>query len=155
MWIWCAGCSDSRMPPPGKAQKDVTSIAERNEADQLLTDLGQRTAVARISRLILYLMERLNARDMVRDLTFSFPLRQQHIADGPAAGGTQNRIAHDADPHQHQQPAEDRRGKVGDEVQAGRQHGDAGAAILGDDGRPADDERGDGREDERTTVAHR
>lgn len=56
-------------------------IAERNEADQLLTDLGQRTAVARISRLILYLMERLNARDMVRDLTFSFPLRQQHIAD--------------------------------------------------------------------------
>jgi CRP-like cAMP-binding protein len=56
-------------------------VTERNEADQLLTDLGQRTAVARISRLILYLMERLNARGMVRDQTFSFPLRQQHIAD--------------------------------------------------------------------------
>ena len=56
-------------------------IAERNEADQLLTDLGQRTAVARIARLLLYLLERLTSRGMVQELTFGFPLRQQHIAD--------------------------------------------------------------------------
>lgn len=46
-----------------------------------MTDLGRRTADERIARLMLTLMARLDARGLVRDLSFSFPLRQRHIAD--------------------------------------------------------------------------
>ena len=55
--------------------------AEKDETDQLVTDLGRRTADERIARLVLALMARLGARGMVQDASFAFPLRQRHIAD--------------------------------------------------------------------------
>ena len=51
------------------------------EIGRLATDLGHKNAEQRIARLILGLMERQNARNMVHDGCFEFPLRQQHIAD--------------------------------------------------------------------------
>jgi CRP-like cAMP-binding protein len=54
---------------------------EKERADELAMDLGRRAADERIARLILNLLRRLHARDLVRDATFEFPLRQQHIAD--------------------------------------------------------------------------
>jgi len=56
-------------------------IAERDEANEMVADLGRRTADQRVARLILSLMTRLAARKQVRDDSFEFPLRQQHIAD--------------------------------------------------------------------------
>lgn len=56
-------------------------VAEREESNQLATDLGRRTADERIARLILALMARLDARGMVHEQSFAFPLRQRHIAD--------------------------------------------------------------------------
>lgn len=56
-------------------------VAEKDQADQALASLGQRSAAARIARLIILLMERLSERGMTRDHAFDFPLRQQHIAD--------------------------------------------------------------------------
>lgn len=63
-------------------------IEEKARADQLIVDLGRRTADERIARLILGLVERLTKRKMVHGdpLEFEFPLRQHHIAD--AAGLT-------------------------------------------------------------------
>jgi CRP-like cAMP-binding protein len=46
-----------------------------------LINLGQRTAVERVARLILHLHARLQQRDLVEDDVLPFPLRQQHIAD--------------------------------------------------------------------------
>jgi CRP-like cAMP-binding protein len=58
-------------------------IDEKMRADQLIVDLGRRTADERIARLILNLIERLRKRDMVRGnpMEAEFPLRQHHIAD--------------------------------------------------------------------------
>jgi CRP-like cAMP-binding protein len=61
-------------------------IEEKNRADQLIVDLGRRTADERIARLILNLAERLSQRRMTRTteaaaLEMEFPLRQHHIAD--------------------------------------------------------------------------
>jgi len=56
-------------------------VAEKEEADQLVIDLGRRTADERIARFILGLMNRLQARQQVQDNSFAFPVRQQHIAD--------------------------------------------------------------------------
>ena len=56
-------------------------VTEKEELNQLATDLGRRTADERIARLILALMARLDARGMVHDQSFAFPLRQRHIAD--------------------------------------------------------------------------
>ena len=58
-------------------------IEEKTRADQLIVDLGRRTADERIARLILSLVERLLKRDMVHGdpLELEFPLRQHHIAD--------------------------------------------------------------------------
>jgi CRP-like cAMP-binding protein len=61
-------------------------IDERMEADQLIVDLGRRTAEERLARLILNLMKRLAKLGMVKDQTTDFPLRQHQIAD--AAGLT-------------------------------------------------------------------
>lgn len=54
---------------------------EREEADELLADVGQRVADERIARLILRLIRRMSARGLATENAFSFPLRQQHIAD--------------------------------------------------------------------------
>ena len=58
-------------------------VDEKARADQLIVDLGRRTANERIARLILGLFDRLEKRGMVRSqpLEFEFPLRQHHIAD--------------------------------------------------------------------------
>jgi len=58
-------------------------VDEKARADQLIVDLGRRTADERIARLILSLGDRLSKRDMVRGNPpeFDFPLRQHHIAD--------------------------------------------------------------------------
>jgi len=58
-------------------------IEEKTRADQLIVDLGRRTADERIARLILGLVDRLIKRDMVHGdpLELDFPLRQHHIAD--------------------------------------------------------------------------
>lgn len=58
-------------------------VEEKSRADQLIVDLGRRTADERIARLILGLAERLGKRDMARGerTEFEFPLRQHHIAD--------------------------------------------------------------------------
>jgi CRP/FNR family transcriptional regulator, anaerobic regulatory protein len=62
-------------------------IEEKNQADQLIIDLGRRTADERIARLILSLAERLAKRgmtahaDSMAAMEMDFPLRQHHIAD--------------------------------------------------------------------------
>ena len=61
-------------------------IEEKDRADQLIVDLGRRTADERIARLMLNLSERLSQRCMTRTtensgLEMEFPLRQHHIAD--------------------------------------------------------------------------
>jgi CRP-like cAMP-binding protein len=55
--------------------------AERNRADQLIADLGRRTATARIARLMLDIWGRQQEAGRVKDGTIDFPLRQTHIAD--------------------------------------------------------------------------
>ena len=54
---------------------------ENARADQLATDLGQRSADERIASLILTLADRLERRGQLHDGTMEFPLRQHHIAD--------------------------------------------------------------------------
>jgi CRP/FNR family transcriptional regulator, anaerobic regulatory protein len=58
-------------------------IEEKTRSDELIVDLGRRTADERIARLILSLVERLIRRDMARTdpIEVDFPLRQHHIAD--------------------------------------------------------------------------
>lgn len=59
---------------------------ENSRADQLIVDLGRRSADERIASLILNLAERLQRRGLMHNGTIEFPLRQHHIAD--AAGLT-------------------------------------------------------------------
>jgi CRP/FNR family transcriptional regulator, anaerobic regulatory protein len=58
-------------------------IEEKSRADQLIVDLGRRTADERIARLIMNLAERLAKRGMTRGepVELDFPLRQRHVAD--------------------------------------------------------------------------
>ena len=58
-------------------------VDEKTRADQLIVDLGRRTADERIARLILNLVDRLAKRGIIRGnpTEFEFPLRQHHIAD--------------------------------------------------------------------------
>lgn len=58
-------------------------VDEKAQANQLIVDLGRRTAEERIARLIMNLVDRLAKRNMVRGepVEFEFPLRQHHIAD--------------------------------------------------------------------------
>jgi CRP/FNR family transcriptional regulator, anaerobic regulatory protein len=59
------------------------SVEEKGRADQLIADLGRRTAEERIARLILDLKSRLRRRGMLQTetLEMEFPLRRHHIAD--------------------------------------------------------------------------
>lgn len=55
---------------------------EKHRTDELVVDLGRRSAAERIARLIVGIAERLQARHMTSGaLEFEFPLRQHHIAD--------------------------------------------------------------------------
>ncbi len=58
-------------------------VEEKASADQLIVDLGRRTADERIARLIVNLLDRLEMRGMAQGepIEFDFPLRQHHIAD--------------------------------------------------------------------------
>ncbi len=50
-------------------------------SDERLSDLGRRTAKERIARLVIEFHDRLAKRGMVDHGSFSFHLRQEHIAD--------------------------------------------------------------------------
>jgi CRP-like cAMP-binding protein len=62
-------------------------IEEKSQAEQLIIDLGRRTADERIANLILNLANRLARRGMLTTsaatsaMEMDFPLRQHHIAD--------------------------------------------------------------------------
>jgi len=59
-------------------------IEEKQRSDQLIADLGRRTADERIARLILNLSDRLARRGMTfqgENVEMDFPLRQHQIAD--------------------------------------------------------------------------
>jgi CRP/FNR family transcriptional regulator, anaerobic regulatory protein len=78
---------------PGVFRAWTTALLqEKKQADQLVADLGRRSAEARIARLFLSLRERLGARGMISGQSFAFPLRQQHIAD--ATGLTPVYVSH-------------------------------------------------------------
>jgi len=66
-----------------KVFAEISAICadELENAHQLAADLGRRSTEQRVARMFLSLMERLAARNQVRDQSFEFPLRQQHIAD--------------------------------------------------------------------------
>ncbi len=55
---------------------------EKRRTDELIVDLGRRSAAERMARLILGLVERLQERSMTTGpYETDFPLRQHHIAD--------------------------------------------------------------------------
>ena len=56
-------------------------IADTRDTTELVTALGQRSAEERIAYLLLHLMSRIAARNVIREHRYPFPLRQQHIAD--------------------------------------------------------------------------
>lgn len=56
-------------------------IEETRGAAKLLTALGQLSAEERIAYLLLHLMARIAARNVIRGQRYPLPLRQQHIAD--------------------------------------------------------------------------
>jgi CRP-like cAMP-binding protein len=56
-------------------------LDESKAVENLLIDLGRRTADERIAHLILSVTERLRGRNVIREQFYPFPLRQQDIAD--------------------------------------------------------------------------
>ena len=50
-------------------------------SDKLIAVLGRHSAEGRIAHLFLHLMRQIDARNVIRDHRYPFPLRQQHIAD--------------------------------------------------------------------------
>ncbi|OIQ63807.1 transcriptional activatory protein AadR [mine drainage metagenome] len=58
-----------------------TCVAEARDAAEFLAVLGQCSAEQRIAYLLLHLMRRIAAGQVIREQRYPFPLRQQHIAD--------------------------------------------------------------------------
>jgi len=58
-----------------------TCAAEAQSSDYIIAALGQCSAEERIAFLLVQLMKRIAARNVIREHTYPFPLRQQHIAD--------------------------------------------------------------------------
>jgi CRP/FNR family transcriptional regulator, anaerobic regulatory protein len=58
-------------------------LDEKIRSDQLIVDLGRRTAEERIAHLIMQLAERIESRGMIKSFNerIPFPLRHHHIAD--------------------------------------------------------------------------
>lgn len=85
--VGVSGFARSAIHAKCTASPDVQSaivnscIAEARDTTELLTALGQRSAEERIAHLLLHLMPRIAARNVIRDQRYPFPLRQQHIAD--------------------------------------------------------------------------
>lgn len=57
------------------------SIAATRDATELAAVLGQCSAEERIAHLVLHLVPRIAARNVIREHCYPFPLRQQHVAD--------------------------------------------------------------------------
>jgi len=57
------------------------SVAEVRDAAELATILGRCSAEERIAHLLLRLIPRIAARNVIREHRYPFPLRQQHVAD--------------------------------------------------------------------------
>jgi CRP-like cAMP-binding protein len=58
-----------------------TCVAEARDAAEFLAVLGQCSAEQRIAYLLLHLMRRIAAGQVIREQRYPLPLRQQHIAD--------------------------------------------------------------------------
>lgn len=58
-----------------------TCVAEARDAAEFLAVLGQCSAEQRIAYLLLHLMRRMAAGQVIREQRYPFPLRQQQIAD--------------------------------------------------------------------------
>jgi CRP/FNR family transcriptional regulator, anaerobic regulatory protein len=88
-------------------------VEEKVRADQLIADLGRRTADERIARLILNLTERLSQRGLTQSnpTEMDFPLRQHHIAD--ATGLTPVHVSKSALGVQARRPHQDQRSLIG------------------------------------------
>lgn len=56
-------------------------IEDMDRLEGSLADLGRRSAIERVARLLLSLVERLERRGMLRNGVCDFPVRQEHIAD--------------------------------------------------------------------------
>jgi len=56
-------------------------IAEHIQSEELSIVLGRRSADERIAYLFLHLIAQIEARNVIREQRYPFPLRQQHIAD--------------------------------------------------------------------------
>ena len=63
------------------ARLDELTARETAASDDRLTDLGRRAAHERVARLLVQLSLRLRRRNLEKDGSFVFPLRQHHIAD--------------------------------------------------------------------------
>lgn len=67
--------------PQGNSILSRLLAGERESSDQTHLDLARRSAESRIARLVLHLSARAQNSAAGRAESFSFPLRQQHIAD--------------------------------------------------------------------------
>ena len=56
-------------------------VSDLGRLENSLADLGRRSALERVARLLLSLHERMTQRNRVVDDAFEFPVRQEHIAD--------------------------------------------------------------------------
>jgi CRP-like cAMP-binding protein len=56
-------------------------VSESRDMVELATVIGQCSAEARIAHLLLHLTSRIAARSVIREHSYSIPIRQQHIAD--------------------------------------------------------------------------
>jgi CRP/FNR family transcriptional regulator len=85
--VQVSGFSRSEVRKRCGADSDVqgaiakSCVTDTNEMTELLTALGQCSAEERIAHLLLHLMPRIAARNVIREQRYPFPLRQQHIAD--------------------------------------------------------------------------
>lgn len=69
-----------KSPPVVMALAKACSL-EAESSDRIIATLGRCSAEERIAFLLLHLMKRIAAHNVIRDQRYPFPLRQQHIAD--------------------------------------------------------------------------
>jgi CRP-like cAMP-binding protein len=69
------------LQPSLMRQADAFCLAANVMADERLTDLGRRSAYERVARLVLELLNRMEAKGLTTRNPMHFPLGQVHIAD--------------------------------------------------------------------------
>lgn len=85
--VQVAGFARSEIHARSTVNSDVQTalvkscIADTHHTTELLTALGQCSAEERIAHLLLHLIARIAARNVIREQHYPLPLRQQHIAD--------------------------------------------------------------------------